>query len=118
MTLTSHEDTEKARTLKQNACLHSYFGQLAAALNEAGYSLQTVVKLPISMTGSNVKENIAVKFIEALYPEKMREDGTYHTSDLDTKQLSYLYENMNVAMGEKFGVSLDWPTRFNGGVGK
>jgi hypothetical protein len=106
---------ELQRTIQQNKCLHQYFGALADGLNEAEYDVQTVITLPVNFNTERVKEYIAYRFIEALYPEKKREDGTYHTSDLNTKQISCLYENMNRAMSEKFGIGLDWPSRWNEG---
>ena len=112
MTLTSHEDTEKKRTLKQNACLHSYFQQLADEMNAAGYTADAVIKVPISFTAENVKEYMCKPVMRVLYPE------IESTTELDTQQLQFLYENMNNLTGQKFGVSLDWPTRWNGGVGK
>lgn len=109
------DELEKQRTIQQNKCLHKYFECLADELDGAGFSMQQVVSMPIQPTKENVKANIAHKFIKALFPYLKREDGTFSTSDLSTKEIQVLYENMNYAMGEKFGVSLAWPDRFNGG---
>ena len=105
---------EHQRTLEQNKCLHKYFGCLADELNAAGYDVQTTIKLPISFTGSYVKELIARPFMKVLFPE-IEKDGKFSTTDLNTKQISYLYETMNSAMAEKFGIGLQWPDRFTGG---
>ncbi len=109
------DQLERQRTIQQNKCLHQYFAELATDLNGAGYNLQTAVSLPITITPENVKANIAYRFIAALFPENVREDGTFHTSDLNTKQIKILFECMNAAMADKFKVSHMWPDRFNGG---
>ncbi len=97
------------RTLKQNKCLHSYFQQLADELNAGGYDVRTTIKVPVSFTGENVKELMAKPVMAVLYPDKES------TTELDTQELQYLYEVLNNMTAEKFGISLDWPDRFNGG---
>lgn len=99
----------KRRTLQQNKCLHSYFQQLADELNAAGYDLRTTIKVPVAFTGHNVKELMAKPVMNALYPDK---DST---AELSTQELQYLYEVLNNMTAEKFGISLQWPDRFNGG---
>jgi hypothetical protein len=106
---------DKKRTIEQNRCLHECFQAWADGLNDGGYSVQEVFTLPVQHTKESIKVNIAYRFIEALYPEIQRDDGTYHTSDLSTTQIQQLFENINRALGEKFGVSITWPDRFNGG---
>ena len=108
------DELELQRTIKQNSCLHQYFSDLAEAFNDGGFSVQEVITLPISHTPDNIKTNIGYTFIKALYPKLERPDGTFHTSDLNRKQISFLYENINRATAE-FGISLLWPDRFNGG---
>jgi cyclopropane fatty-acyl-phospholipid synthase-like methyltransferase len=109
------DESEIQRTRVQNNCLHQFFRELSEALNDGGYSVQQVITLPISHTTENIKVNIGHTFMRALYPELERKDGTYSTTDLSTKQIQFLYENINNAMSVGFGISLDWPDRFNGG---
>jgi hypothetical protein len=109
------DESELQRTIKQNKGLHQFFSELAEALNDSGYSVQEVITLPISHTPDNVKTNIGHRFMMALYPQLEREDGTFSTADLNTKQIKFLYENINNAMSVKFGIGLAWPDRFNGG---
>jgi hypothetical protein len=109
------DESELKRTIKQNGCLHQFFAELSQALNDGGYSVQEAITLPISHTPENVKTNIGRRFMAALYPQLEREDGTFSTADLNTKQIQYLYENINNAMSVKFGIGLDWPNHHNGG---
>ncbi len=88
---------------------------MADSLNGGGYSLQQVVTLPITCTTENVKANIAHRFMVALFPDKIKRDGTVSTADLSTTEIKILFECMNNAMAEKFGVSHTWPDRYNGG---
>ena len=64
----------------------------------------TVVKLPIRQTKENVKENMFKPVMNALYPD------IKSTTDLSTTQMQHVYEVFNVAMGERLGVSADWPS--------
>jgi len=100
------------RTVKQNKCLHSYCSQLADALNAAGYDFNDgkVIKLPVSFTMENVKEYMFKKVMVSLYPE------IESTADLDTKQLQWVYENLNNFTASHFEIGLDWPDRFNAGI--
>ena len=113
--MTDQAKEEHQRTIQQNKCLHQYFQQLSESLNDAGYSVQETYTLPVQHTPENIKVNLGHRFMAALFPHKAREDGTFHTSDLSTTEIQTLYENINNAMGSGFGVSLDWPDRFNGG---
>ena len=107
------EATNPPRTPLQNDCLHSYLEQLAGALNDAGYDFNDgkVITLPVAFTKENVKEHIFKKVMNALYPDKQS------TTQLDTMQLQHVYENVNRITSERFGIGLDWPSRFNGGRG-
>ena len=108
-------DIEKQRTIQQNRCLQQYFGELAQALADGGFSLQEVFQLPISPTKDNIRQGFGHTFMKALYPQLEREDGKFSTKDLSTTQIQFLYDNINSATAEKFGISLDWPSHHNGG---
>ena len=104
---------EKTRTVKQNKCLHAYCQQLAVQLNEAGYDFTDgrVIRLPVQFTGDNVKEYMFKKAMTALYPDKVS------TTELDTKEIQYVYENLNAFTAREFGVGVDWPSYLNRGEG-
>ena len=108
-------DIERQRTIQQNKCLHQVFAMLSEKLNDGGYSIQETFTLPISNTPDSVKKGFGHVFMAHMFPKLEREDGTFSTSDLSTKQIHELFENINYATATKFGIGLDWPDRHNGG---
>jgi hypothetical protein len=92
------------RTLSQNASLHKYLEIIAEQLADSGQDMRKLVKLPIRPTKENVKENMFKPVMNALYPD------IESTTDLSTTQMQHVYEVFNVAMGERLGVSADWPS--------
>ena len=97
------------RTAQQNKCLHSYLGQIAIELNEAGYDFKKVVKLPVTFTTENIKEFMFSPIMSLMYPD------VESTTELTTIQMQKVYETFNSAIAERFSVSGDWPNRFNNG---
>jgi len=95
------------RTPSQQASLEIYCREMANLLNDSGQSLQSVCTVPIYITQENFKENIVKPVMKALYPAKKS------TTELNTQQISVLYEQVNLFMGEKFGVSMQFPSYFN-----
>ena len=102
---------KQPRTLKQNKCAHSYCGQLADALNDAGYDFNDgkVIRLPVAFTPENVKESMFKKVMTSLYPDKVS------TTELNTEEMQCVYDNLNRFTSDLFGIGLDWPDRHNGG---
>jgi len=99
----------KKRTPQQNKCLHSYLGQIATELNEAGYDFKQVVKLPVTFTTDNMKEYLFKPVMSLMFPD------IESTTDLTTKQLQEVYEVFNAAIADRFSVSGDWPNYENKG---
>ena len=92
------------RTTQQNKALHLYLSQVADEMNAAGYDAKQVISLPIRLTPELVKDCIFKVIMRAMYPDK--ESST----ELSTTEIQNVYETMNAATGEKFGVSLEWPS--------
>ena len=92
------------RTNQQNKALHKYCELMAQDLSDAGYSVQEVCTLPIQWTKENFKENIWKPVQKAMFPD------ITSTTDLNTVQLSEVYEQINLLIGEKFGVSHQFPS--------
>jgi len=92
------------RTGQQNKALHKYCQMVADEMNAAGYDAKQVISLPISLTPEIVKDCIFKAIMTALYPDKTS------TTQLSTTEIQDVYENMNRATGQKFGVSMDWPS--------
>ena len=107
---------KRVRTKKQNASLWKWLTMLADTLNDAGYdrikTLQTLRKDPnieIPNDKDTIYEDIWMKVQEAVYPEC---EGS---SDLETTEMSNVYEIINRHLVKAFGVSIPWPDRFNKG---
>jgi hypothetical protein len=77
---------------------------VADDMNAAGYDAHQVISLPIRLTPEIVKDCIFKVIMHALYPDKTS------TTELSTIEIQDVYENMNAATGQKFGISMDWPS--------
>lgn len=92
------------RTQKQNNSLHKFCELLAEAMDEAGIDMKTAVKAPIRPTKENVKETIVKVVMNALYPD------VESTTQLTTKELQEVYENVNRFTGQLWGIHVPWPS--------
>lgn len=102
---------KKKRTVIQNASLHKYLELVANAMNEAGFDIRKVLSamkagFTIACTKENIKETVWRPIQQALL-------GIDSTTDLDTKQVTEVYENVNRFTSERFGVSVHWPDRYS-----
>src|SRR3990167_6563159 len=99
------ENKKRQRTIQQNKALHVLFAQIAEALNDAGYSVQTVIKTThdISFTPYNVKELLWRNFQEMTL-------GKHSTTELTTKEIDEVYDQLNRFLGEKFGTHIPFPS--------
>lgn len=96
----------KTRTSLQNRALHKYLSLLAEALNEAGYSVQSVLSHAVDREWDlNTAKGQLWRPLQELICEKES------TADADTKDYSKVYEVLNRFMGEKFGVHVPWPEK-------
>lgn len=96
----------KPRTLSQNNSLHLWFEQLAEALNDAGYSVQLVLKEKMELDWS--KESIK----ELLWrPAQRAILGKHSTTELDKHEdISLIYDHLNRHLGEKFHLHVPFPS--------
>ena len=94
----------KQRTIPQNSALHLYLERLAEALDDAGYDMREVIKVPIKPTKENVKSEMLHPVMRAMYPDKKS------TTELSTVEMQELYEVMNRFTAERWGVSIPWPS--------
>jgi len=92
------------RTDLQNRSLHTYFEELAQALNDSGQDMRKVLKpgVDIPWGKESVKTLMFKPIAEAMFNVKS-------TTDLTTKQISEVYEVMNRHTQEKLGIGLLWP---------
>lgn len=93
------------RTTRQNAAIHVLFKELADELNGAGLTMQRVLKpgVDISWTPESIKTYIWKPVQEAMFNKKS-------TTELDTKQVDQVFEIINHHLGEKFGISIQFPS--------
>lgn len=95
----------KKRTQKQNDALHLYFTWLAQSLNEAGYTVQLVLKqkMDLDWTPAMCKELLWRPAQEAILQKKS-------TTDLDKiSEIDMVYDHLNRHLSEKFGLHVQFP---------
>lgn len=92
------------RTNKQNAALHLFLRKLADALNDAGYDMKRVLKpeIDIPWSGELTKEYLWRPIQEAMLKKES-------TADLDTVEVSQVYDTLNRHLSNKFGISVPFP---------
>lgn len=96
---------KKQRTNKQNDSLHLYFRQLAEDLNDSGLDQRTVLKpsVEIPWTEQAVKKQLWAPIQKAMI-------GEQSTTELNTKQVSEVYEVLNRHISTKWGVHTPFPS--------
>ena len=97
---------KRKRTLLQNASLHLYFTKLAKALNDAGLDMKKTLKPETDIPWSDylVKEFLWKGIQKAM-------TGKESTCDLETDEVSKIYETLSRHLSTKLGVSLPFPDR-------
>lgn len=102
--------TKKALiTARQNRALHKYFDLLADALNAAGWDMKaTLDKLSknakIPWSPSAVKERLWT-------PTQKQTLDKYSTTELETKEVTLIYDALNFVTSEELGVSVVFPEK-------
>jgi hypothetical protein len=83
---------------------------LADALNDSGYDMKKTLRqdIEIPWNKDRVKEFIWKPVQKAMIGEES-------TTQMNTVDPSEIYETINRHMGEKFGISVPWPSYFNEG---
>lgn len=95
----------KTRTPQQNRALHLYFTLLAEALNDAGFDMKKTIRkdIDISWTPISIKEYLWKPIQEALFKQKS-------TTRLKTKDIDKIYDILNKTIGERTGVTVQFPS--------
>lgn len=94
------------RTKLQNKALHLYFSLLAEACSDAGYSLKKVldnIHLDIPVTPVSAKESIW----KPIQKEMLGKDST---TELDTTDITTIWEALNQALGSRLGIHVKFPS--------
>ena len=95
------------RSPQQQKSTEVYCRAMANALNDCGESFNNgkLLVIDVDWTQENFKENVFKVVMNALYPD------ITSTTQLDTKQLGEVYENVNRFCAERVGISVSWPTK-------
>ena len=93
------------RTAQQRKAIELYCKLVAEALDASGESVQTTFTEPVQITQQSIKDGMFKVVMRALYPK------IASTRDLDTDQVTHVYENMNRITAERYGISMDFPSR-------
>lgn len=99
------ERVTKIRSYSQNNALHKFFELLADEFNDAGYTVQMVLKKKVDLDWDKDK----VK--ELLWrPAQKAILGKKSTVDLDrVEDIDIVYEHLNRHIAEKFGIHVPFP---------
>lgn len=94
------------RTPKQNASGHLWMQELADKLNDAGYTVNSkeILRLDVPWTKDAVKVYLFKPIMAAMYPEKTS------TTQLTKSEWSSVVEALNLAIGERVGIHVDYPS--------
>lgn len=95
------------RTLSQNSSLHVYFDLLAKELNDAGYTVQIVMKQKVDLDWD--KEKVKELLWRPAQKAILRKHST--TALGKFSEIDLVYEHLNRHIGEKFGIHIPWPVK-------
>ena len=91
------------RSILQNRALHLYCKHVADALNEKGLGVTAVLKPEIQFSMLTIKEQLYKPILAALR-------GKESTTQMNTEEMNAVYDVMNKALSEKFGISVGFPS--------
>jgi len=93
-------------TGQQRKSLHKYCTMLADALNDAGLDMKKTLKPEVEIPWScqSVKDHLYKPILKALTSK-----GS--TEDMDNIDPSKVYDILNRFMGEKHGITVQWPNK-------
>ena len=98
------------RTALQNSSIHKYGSLVSEIMNDGGITKQVYFEkkqVDCEWTGESVIEDIWREIQFAMF-------GHRKTSQLDTDQVSKVYEQVARILAENFNVRQEFPSRFNG----
>ena len=95
------------RSPQQRKSIEKYCKMVADAMNDAGHSVQTAFTAEVAISQANIKDGMFKVVMHSLYPDKTS------TTELETDEVTHVYENMNRITAERYGVSMNFPDRFS-----
>ena len=101
-------ERERQRTLTQNRAMRKYWELLAQTLNDAGLDMMAVLKpgIAIPWSAASIEERI-------WRGVQIAKTGKKSTKELDTKDMSIIYDVVNNHLSSTFGVFQAWPCQEN-----
>ena len=98
------------RTIQQNKALHKYFRMLADDLNAAGLDMRKTLKedVEVPWTEELVKDHLWRPIQEAVVDKES-------TADLETPEVSRVFDVLNRHLGSKLGIHTPFPERHDEG---
>ena len=99
----SIEKTKRTRTSNQNRAFWRYLTLVAEKMVEGGCDMRKIVKIPIQPSKDNLMADIVHPVIEQRY-------RVNSSAKLSTVQLTELYDTLNLAFGERFGIHIPFPS--------
>ena len=94
------------RTIKQNASLHKGFELLAEALNDSGYEMKAVLEaksVDVPWSPATIKEVLYRPIMVAMLDK-------HSTTELDTTEISDVWDVLIRHLGENFGIIVEFPS--------
>ena len=98
----SIEKVQDLRTLRQNNAMHLWFTQVAEALNDAGLTIQDIIKVERSWTMESFKELVYKHYLLKKYGKKS-------TTKMTKEEMDKIFDDINLWLGEK-GVHVPFPS--------
>lgn len=97
--------TLKQRTHSQNRAMHLFFQLLSDELNTQGIDMKAFLKpsWDIWWTPEALKSNVWKPLQKAMFQKES-------TADLDWSEVSDVYDQLMKIIGEKYGISVDFPS--------
>jgi hypothetical protein len=98
-------ENKQKRTDRQNRALHLYFQFVADTLNEAGLDMRKTLKPEVSIdwTPHTVKEYL-------WRPVQKVQLGKTSTTELNSDEITKVWETINCFLGENHGVHTQFPS--------
>jgi len=100
------EKKEEQRTKLQNKALHKFFELLAEELNEKGLDMKVVLSrftVDVPATKESVKEVLWKGIQRPMFNKE-------HTSKLNTKEVTQIYETLNRLTSEQWHFHIPFPS--------
>jgi hypothetical protein len=92
------------RTLQQNRALHKFFEMLANDLNGAGLDMKKTLKPGVDIPWS--PETVKIYLWKPIQDAMFNKEST---TELETKEVNEVYETLVRHLGEKFGITTEFP---------